>query len=307
MYTQQDIERNLKKLGISTGDMLFVRISYKAIGKVEGGPKAVIDAILNVIGDEGTLLATAFPKRIPSYKRWFHRNYIYKKGMKPSTGAIPSVMCTYSNAFFSSNPISPYVAIGKNAEKITSIHRPDTESYAIVKYIITNYNPKCLRIGGNELDGTTHLALSEVLSDREEYQVRLPSGIYFIENGVKKWKERTVSKFCYNGYKQFYIQYIQEDPSAVLKSGKVGEGDAVVTSMTRTYMIEKRYISEDPRVLFCKSDSCMTCRVSFSYSDYSKFSYIKRNFRRLFTTEWKEYIREVRVLLRMALFGKHCI
>ena len=307
MFTKQDIERDLIKMGISKGDMVFVRISYKALGKVDGGPKAVIDAILNVIGCNGTLLATAFPQRINSYNRWLHRNYVYKKGMKPSTGAIPSVMSTYPNACFSSNPISPYVVIGNDAEKITSIHTPDAESYAIVKYIIDNYNPKCLRIGGNILDGTTHLALSEALEDTQGYQLRIPEGIYYYSNGKKRWAERSVSKFCYNGFKIFYLKHIKNNGNAVLNEGKIGDGDAVVTSMKETYLIEKKYIMSNPKDLLCDSELCLTCRISFSFSDNSKWDFISKNYKKIFSTNYRMAIGTFKELLKLIILGKKCI
>lgn len=200
MHTKETIIEDLKKAGLSSGDCVFVRISYKAVGKVDGGPKSIIAAILETIGPEGTLLATAFPKRIPSYKRLFVRKRVYEKGMKPTTGALPSVMCQWPEAKFSSNPISPYVAIGKYAEEITQLHTPDKSSYDIVKYIIENYNPKCLRIGGNVLDGTAHLAFTEGLKNTGNYQRRIGEGMFYEDEEGVHWKERTVSAFCYDAY-----------------------------------------------------------------------------------------------------------
>ena len=307
LITKTSLESDLRKLGIKEGDMIFVRISYKSIGKVEGGPKTVIDAILNVIGEKGTLLATAFPKRIRSYKRFFNRHYVYYKGMKPITGAIPSVMCSYPNAFFSGNPISTYVAIGKDAEYLTESHTVESESYDIVRLMIERYQPKCLRIGGNVLDGTAHLPFSDGLKQHHAYQRRLPEGIYYSDNGKRTWKERTVSAFCYDGFRNFFMKNIINNPKAVLSEGKVGNGQAMVTSMRETYEIEKKFITPDPTILICDSPKCLICRLSFSFSDTSQFKYFLKSIPRLFKKGWKHELGAYRTIFLATVFGKKCV
>lgn len=306
LISRTALESDLRKLGIKEGDMIFIRISYKSIGKVEGGPKTVIDAILNVIGKNGTLLATAFPERIPTYKKFFQKNCVYSKGMKPITGAIPSVMCCYPSAFFSENPVSPYVAIGHEAELLTQMHTVDSESYEIVRIMIEKYQPKCLRVGGDVLDGTAHLAFSEGLKHHNAYQRRLPEGIYYIKDGKRKWKERTVSAFCYDGFRNFFMQHI-ENSSAVLATGKVGNGQAMVTSMKETYEIEKKHITPNPSILLCSSPKCLKCRLSFSYSDTSAINYFIKSIPKLFSKEWKQELLAYKTILIAGLLGKKCV
>ena len=79
MITYNDLVRDIKSLGIKDGDTLFLRISYRAIGKIENGPKTFIDALLNVVGEEGTIILTAFPKIFQSHVRFFIRNKFYQK------------------------------------------------------------------------------------------------------------------------------------------------------------------------------------------------------------------------------------
>ncbi len=307
MITKDTIKSDLTKLGIIEGDMLFVRISYRAIGKVDGGPKTVIDAILETIGEQGTLLATAFPPRVRSYSRWLHKDNVYKPGVKPITGVIPVIMCSYPNAHLSSHPISPYVAIGKDAELLTKSHTPEKDSYDIVRMMIDKFHPKCLRIGGNVLDGTAHLAFTEGLVYKGAYQTRLPEGTFYIDNGVRKWKERKVSAFCYTGFQKFFNDHILNQPDTILSEGNVGNGKAVVTSMKATYDIEKRYIGKAPETLLCDSPTCLMCRLSYTYSDTSIAKYVLKSIPRLFSTNWKHELGAYRTILVAKLFGKKCL
>lgn len=268
MNTFDSLVCDIKRLGIKDGDTLFVRISYKAVGKTEGGPKTLIDALLNVIGEKGTLVATAFPTRIPANKKEKYKDTLYIKGMKPTTGAIPVVMSQYPNACFSSHPISPYVAIGYNAGSITEMHTPNTESYDVVKYMIEECHSKCLRIGGDVLDGTAHIAFTEGLRKTDSYQYRRAEGNYYLdEDGKKQWIEKSVSSFCYAGFKKFFYNKIYNYPNAVLGEGQIGDGVAMLTDMGKTLEVERQYIANDPKILLCDSAECMMCRTSYSYSD----------------------------------------
>lgn len=58
-YTEQ-IKADLNNLGIIEDDCLLVHSSYSAVGKNEKGPTAVIHAILETIGKNGTLLMPCF-------------------------------------------------------------------------------------------------------------------------------------------------------------------------------------------------------------------------------------------------------
>ena len=305
MHSKESIKRDIERAGIRKGDVVFIRISYKAVGKVDGGPQTVIDAILDVIGTEGTLLATAFPHRIVAFKRFLYTKEIYYKGMKPTTGALPSLMAKDSRAYFSSNPISPYVAIGKHAEEITSLHGPDTDSYEIVKYIIERYDPKCLRIGGNILDGTAHLAFTEGLRNTGNYQRRIGEGMFYMKDGKRNWKERTVSAFCYSGFKNFFLNYILDSSDAILYKGTIGDGEAMVTSMRNTYLIEKKYISYNPSILLCNNPNCLKCGVSYSFSKKPQF--IFRMTKKVFSHDCLVGLKRLYDVAFLQIFGKKCI
>lgn len=52
---KEDIKNGLRKLGIKKGDVIGVHSSLRSFGYVKGGAKAVIDALLEVVGKEGTI------------------------------------------------------------------------------------------------------------------------------------------------------------------------------------------------------------------------------------------------------------
>ena len=70
-YSKEDIVNDLKKIGVKEGDLLNVKVSYKSIGKVEGGVNAVIDALLEAVGPEGTIFSDSFVSAFPRWKLIF--------------------------------------------------------------------------------------------------------------------------------------------------------------------------------------------------------------------------------------------
>jgi aminoglycoside 3-N-acetyltransferase len=51
---------DLKKLGVSPGDILFIHSSFKSLGPVEGGAGTVVAALEEAVGPEGLLLMPSF-------------------------------------------------------------------------------------------------------------------------------------------------------------------------------------------------------------------------------------------------------
>lgn len=54
------IKRDLAAIGVCPGDFLVVHSSMRSMGWVEGGPECVIRAMLDTLGEEGTLMMPTF-------------------------------------------------------------------------------------------------------------------------------------------------------------------------------------------------------------------------------------------------------
>ena len=118
------IKNWLKEQGVGEGTLLIVHSSYDAL-KVTGlSPKEIIDELLDLVGDSGTL---AMPV-IRTYKESPSAEDRLKKGVKPpvckyhvrrtpvSTGILPAIMLRYPNSEVSHHPLNPLCAIGPLAK-----------------------------------------------------------------------------------------------------------------------------------------------------------------------------------------------
>jgi aminoglycoside N3'-acetyltransferase len=60
-----DLEEHFRALGLARGMMVEVHSSLSSFGHVEGGAETVIAALINVVGEEGALVMSAFPLTLP--------------------------------------------------------------------------------------------------------------------------------------------------------------------------------------------------------------------------------------------------
>lgn len=305
MITKDSLKEDFRNLGIKEGDTLFLRISYKAVGKIEGGPMVFLEALHEVIGEEGTIILTAFPYLHTKQYYFFHKKIITSKNKpaKPRTGILPVFALTYPNAKISEKLEFPFVVIGKHSGYLTTMHTHDKDPYWLLEEAIEKLNCKCLRVGGKEFTGSTHVALTRVLVKTGNYQRNISKGIYVKEGEEIKWYDAKGSVFCYNAFLLRSKEYVWNHVSR--RESKVGNGIAVLTDMRETLYYEEDYMNNDIKNLLCNDPDCFTCRISYSFSDDTKFNFFFKEFKKLFTTEKKKAIRNLYSMMINILFGEN--
>lgn len=114
IVTHDDIAASLRQIGVQHGALVQVHSSLSAFGYVEGGAETVVDALLDVIGTDGTLM-------VPTFN---HGNVeIFDIRTTPSrNGAITEAVRKRPDAIRSFHPTHPYAAIGPLAHDLTDGH-----------------------------------------------------------------------------------------------------------------------------------------------------------------------------------------
>lgn len=120
--TEEDLVKDLERIGLVKGDSVLVHSSLSRIGHLENGPATFIAALLTVVGEEGTILMPTSPNNV------FQLNYIRNTPFfdvvnTPSkTGAITEYFRKLPDAVRSLHPTEPVSAIGRLAEYYTKDH-----------------------------------------------------------------------------------------------------------------------------------------------------------------------------------------
>lgn len=271
--TKEQIVSDLQRLGLKRGDLVNVKASLSSMGKVKGGAKTVIDAILEVIGEEGTLMSEAFISTFlfPLTKK--QKSIVSSDALPTYAGAVAATMTKYPNSFRSLHPVQKFVAIGAKAKELMHNHTADTYAYDPLR-VMAEEKGVNLRIGG--LDkvvgvGTTHVAIGLT----RLRQKRFKRGIYYIDaNGEKKLFVSNWASGCDEGFNNLFPIY--HKANAIIAEGKVGEAESMITDMKKTLDIEVSELKKNPRFFMCNDPSCIHCRLTWEFSEktYLKTIYI---------------------------------
>ena len=70
LVTPDDMKTALKDLGVRKGQAIMVHISLSSLGYVCGGAQSVIEALLESVGDEGTIMMPTQSWKDPALKKF---------------------------------------------------------------------------------------------------------------------------------------------------------------------------------------------------------------------------------------------
>jgi len=125
------------KLGVKRGMTLVVHSSLKSLGNVNGGPVAVILALEEMLGAEGTLVVPTFTADNSEPSNWQHPPVpemwwqqiratmpVYDVDLTPSynMGIIPETFRKQLGVIRSNNPDASFAAWGKYAQRVIENH-----------------------------------------------------------------------------------------------------------------------------------------------------------------------------------------
>lgn len=134
---KQDILEALEKVGVCKGQVLMVHTSLSSLGYVCGGAQVVIEALLETVGREGTIMmpaqswknldpATGVHWEVPE-SCWplIRENWpAYDKNITPTNtmGAVAEMFRQWPGAVRSDHPARSVAAWGKEAAWLTADH-----------------------------------------------------------------------------------------------------------------------------------------------------------------------------------------
>lgn len=250
--TLKTLEDDFRSLGVKEGDIILGHAAVTAVGQIDR--EKIIEALLNVIGPQGTLVGLAYTnsgKRFPPFTL-----------STPSyAGAFPNMLLGYEHSKRSTHPQCSYVAVGKYAEEIVSNHNAHSGAYEPIRTMM-NLGAKAIVLGCvSSCPGftTTHLAEMDLgLHKRLIMPWLLFTSKYIDENNQIKVFKRKDKGLCSKSYWKFYAYYVK---AGVLKTGLIGEAFSILCDMKQSYSIEKTILKNNPRFNICESPNCFLCNA----------------------------------------------
>ncbi|UPV73163.1 AAC(3) family N-acetyltransferase [Halorussus limi] len=181
--TPDRIANDLLDLGVEPGDTLLVHSSLSSLGWVTGGAPAVVNALMEVVTSEGTLVMPTHSPQYTDPSRWRNppvpddwedvirtERPAYRPAVTPtrSVGAIPECFRTYPEVRRSRHPTYSFAAWGVDAEAIVADH-PYENGLGEESPLAEIYDRDgTILMLGTEFDTNTSFHLAEHRSDHEQ-------------------------------------------------------------------------------------------------------------------------------------------
>lgn len=256
MLTRLDFAQALRAFGVVEGDVLYVRGSLRALGRVRGDYNdIIIGGFLDALGPQGTLVAPAFTKLghvFSSEKVVFDQNSV------PYSGAFSKLLLAHPEHVRSKHPSHSFVAIGAKAHELLDGHTPETACFAPIQKL-ADLDGKMLLIGcNNESPGfsTVHLAQFQLGLSQRHLVRRLQRAWVREGETVRPFKPIELPG-CSLSFGKFYPAYI-EDKNFV--AGHIAQAYSLMVPSTRLALArDLEILAKDPGFSDCGRATCLTC------------------------------------------------
>ncbi len=149
---KQKLVVSFRELGLSKGDVLLVHSAYKSFGGVEGGPQTVIDALLEVLGGEGTLVVPTFTFAFCEQFNNTGKGYFDLDNTPSETGILTEFVRKMPGAKRNLHPIHSFAAYGKLADELSSASDKSSFGKETVLAKLHKLDAKIMMIGVSYFD-----------------------------------------------------------------------------------------------------------------------------------------------------------
>ncbi|MFW9996092.1 MAG: aminoglycoside N(3)-acetyltransferase [Candidatus Odinarchaeota archaeon] len=253
--TKKTLVNDFTTLGIRSGDVILLHASMSNMGWIAGGPTAVIEALMDVLTPEGTLVMPAHSGDNSEPSKWGNPPVpetwwqIIRDEMVPfdprttptrGMGRIAEVFRTYPGVTRSNHPQSSFSAWGKHSDIIAGDH-PLAPALGQTSPLgkVYDLNGKILLLGVTH-ESNTSLHLAEYLcSSKPPREVQ---GSAVMEKGVRTWKTWEDIVYGTGDFEQLGNEF---EKSTDQFTGKVGLADARLISQRQIVDFAVKWFEEN--------------------------------------------------------------
>jgi len=242
--TRSRLVEDLARLGVSDGDVVMVHAGMRSVGPLLGGPDVLVLALLDVVGENGTIMAyTDWESGVQHLTRDDASESVPQELLnelppfdpassraRRAYGVLPEFLRTWPGAVRSANPDASVCAVGAKAEWLCADH-PMQYGYGpgspFAKLVSAEGR---VLLAGAPLDSVT-------LLHHSEHMAKLPNKriIHYCEpvlvDGRKVWIDieefDTSNPVVPTAREDYFATIVKESlDSGAGRTGKIGNGDS---------------------------------------------------------------------------------
>lgn len=246
--TTSALATQLRAIGVRHGGILVVHMSFRAVRPVEGGPAGVIDALLEALGPNGTLVMPSWTGDDDTPFDPVHTP------VSPDLGVTPEVFRKRRGVLRSNHPFA-FAALGPHAEAITGDPLP-IPPHRVESAIgrVWERNGQILLLGvGHDSNTTIHLA--EALA---HVPYAVPKHVTVLRDGRPVRIDYGENDHC---CRRFTLADEWLRGRGLQRDGRVGNADARLVDSQDVVAVVRRHLARDP-LLFLHEDACEECRAA---------------------------------------------
>ena len=246
--TEKDIVDDLRRLGLERGAAVEVHSSLSSMGFVEGGAQTVINALMDVVGEEGAIVMSAYlvspllplteeekRKGITAKVRMLDENESCKTGM----GVIADTFCKLPNTYLGKG-IHRVCAWGHNAE----LHSQGYEYLLsidgwVLLIGVDIHRCSCMHTAEGKVEWPREIV--EYLELPEEIQRAYPGTDWYVEyqDPQKPWPADAWGK----------VQ-VEAERRGLIKRGSIGKAECMLFKGKPVVELYEQFLRTDPFELF---------------------------------------------------------
>jgi aminoglycoside 3-N-acetyltransferase len=139
MYTKQRLIDDFRQIPLTTSRVIIVHSSYKSLGGVAGGAQTVIDALLEWVGPEGTVLFPTF-----NFQSWSETHYFDIEETHSQMGIIGELGRLRRESIRTPHPMYSFAALGQENGALDIKFEPPCGQYFFDRALNAGFFPQPL-------------------------------------------------------------------------------------------------------------------------------------------------------------------
>ncbi len=239
--TREGLGRDLARLGIRSGEVLLLHVSLSSLGWVVGREVAVLQAVLDVLGPEGTLAMPAFSSDLtdprfwenpPIPETWWAEVCEHMPAFDPARtptrglGRVADALRTWPGVRRSRHPSSSFAALGPAAASVVEDHgfdHPLGDGSPLER--LEGLGARVLLLGvGYDRNTCFHLG-----EDRAGCRAILEEGGPVLIEGDRTWIRWREPEYCSEDFAAIGAAF---EATGVVRTGRVGSAEARLFELT---------------------------------------------------------------------------